>query len=285
MTLPNAITLCADDYGLAPGIGIAIRDLIGKGRLQATGCMTGGPHWPDEAARLKAHDGMAEIGLHITLTDQAPLGPMPGLAPKGRLPGLGRLLALAHARRLDTGEIAAEIGRQYDSFEAAFGRAPDFLDGHQHVHVLPGIAEAVTRLWRERMKGKGWIRNCWEPPAEILARRIAPVRALVIGSLALGFRRRLEREGVPHNRSFRGVYDFSGTVPFAILLDAFIRRPGPQTLVMCHPGLVDEALRGADPLTDQREAEYRFLAGDGLAALLARHRLALARLYPSPLSS
>ncbi|HSV29265.1 MAG TPA: ChbG/HpnK family deacetylase, partial [Candidatus Omnitrophota bacterium] len=44
----TTVTLCADDYGLAPGIGRAIRDLIAAGRLQATGCMTGSPHWPAE---------------------------------------------------------------------------------------------------------------------------------------------------------------------------------------------------------------------------------------------
>ena len=44
-----AVTLCADDYGIAPGVGAAIRDLAERGRLLATGCMVGGPHWADEA--------------------------------------------------------------------------------------------------------------------------------------------------------------------------------------------------------------------------------------------
>ncbi len=37
---------------------------------------------------------------------------------------------------------------------------------------------------------------------------------------------------------------------------------------MCHPGKVDDELRRLDPVTDQREREYAYLAGDEFAALL-----------------
>jgi predicted glycoside hydrolase/deacetylase ChbG (UPF0249 family) len=47
-------------------------------------------------------------------------------------------------------------------------------------------------------------------------------------------------------------------------------------LVMCHPGFVDELLVSLDPLTDQREREYEFLAGDGFPRLLAANNVTLA---------
>jgi len=37
------IWLCADDYGIAEGVNRAIRDLIGRGRLNATSVMVVGP--------------------------------------------------------------------------------------------------------------------------------------------------------------------------------------------------------------------------------------------------
>lgn len=275
-----AITLCADDYGLAPGVSAAILALIDSGRLQATGCMTGSPHWPAAAPLLRLLDGKADMGVHLTLTDQKPLGAMPDLAPAGQLPSLPALLKRAVTRRLDRTEIAAELGRQIDCFEAHYGRPPDFLDGHHHVHQLPVIGEVVLELWRRRLGGHGWVRSCVEPFPAILKRGIDPVRASVISALGLGFRRRLERQGVPHNTSFRGVYDFSGRVPFDQLFRRFTDAPGPRALMMVHPGFVDDALMAADSLTHQREVEYAFLSSDACALSLADRGLSLRRLFP-----
>jgi len=274
----NSLTLCADDYGLAPGVSRAIRQLIVAGRLQATGCMTGSPHWPEAARELKPLDGRADIGLHLTLTDQVPLGPMPGLAPEGRLPPVGAMVKRAVLGRLDRAEIAAELDRQLNSFEAAFGRAPDFIDGHHHVHQLPGVREAVIAAWRTRLNRRGWVRSCWEPPTAILGRGVDWTRALVISELGRGMRRMLVREGVPHNRSFRGVYDLSDRVPYGRLFTAFTDRPGAATLVMCHPGLVDAALVAADCVTHRRESEFHYLASDECGRSLAARGLQLTRL-------
>jgi len=274
----DTITLCADDYGLAPGVSQAIRELIVAGRLHATGCMTGSPHWPEAALALKPLDGRAEIGLHLTLTDQVPLGLMPDLAPAGRLPPVGALVKRALARRLDGAEIAAELNRQLDAFEAAFGRAPDFIDGHHHVHQLPGVRGAVLDAWCGRLGRRGWLRSCWEPPAAIVRRGVDAARALVISELGRRFRHQLTRAGVPHNLSFRGVYDLSDRVPYATLFAAFTDRPRPATLVMCHPGLVDAALIAADCLTNRREAEFRFLASPACGESLAKRGIKLGRL-------
>ncbi|MBC7951441.1 MAG: ChbG/HpnK family deacetylase [Rhodospirillaceae bacterium] len=275
-----AITLCADDYGFTPGVSHAIRMLIEQGRLQATGCMTGSPFWPEAARLLKPLDGKADMGIHLTLTDHVPLGAMPNLAPKGRLPPIDQLVKRAVTGRLDRAEIAAEFERQFDSFVAHFGRAPDFLDGHHHVHQLPVIGDVTLDLWRRRLGPDAWVRCCVESACAIAARRIDPVRALIISTLGRGFRRRLRAEAVPHNTSFRGVYDFSGRVPFGELFRRFTANPGPRALMMVHPGFVDDALRAADSLTDQREVEFAFLSSDACPLSLADRGLSLKRLFP-----
>ena len=40
-------------------------------------------------------------------------------------------------------------------------------------------------------------------------------------------------------------------------------------VIMCHPGFVDETLISLDPLTDQREREHAYLAGEDFPRLLA----------------
>src|SRR5262249_7833626 len=85
------IVLCADDYAVAPGVSRAICALVERGRLSATSCMTVSSHWAEHARWLRPLDGQADIGLHLTLTDHAPLGAM-RLAVGGRLPPLGTLM-------------------------------------------------------------------------------------------------------------------------------------------------------------------------------------------------
>ena len=75
---PRRIWLCADDYGISPGVNRAIRDLIGRGRLNATSAMMVGPAiGRDEVSALQevaASRSRCAIGLHATLT--APFRPL-----------------------------------------------------------------------------------------------------------------------------------------------------------------------------------------------------------------
>lgn len=268
--------LCADDYGLAPGVSQGILTLIRMGRVSATGCMVTMPHWPLQAAALAEIADRADIGLHLTLTDQPALGRVPRLAPGGRLPPLGRLMARAAARRLDPGELAAEIGAQFEAFVAATGRLPDFVDGHQHVHQLPQIRDAVLDLFRDRLPG-AWLRLCNEPAAAIWARGVDRFRAGVIAALGRELARRAAQAAIPVNDSFRGVHDFSGRQGCGALFERFLTGPGRRVLVMCHPGHPDDALRAVDRLTDWRGVEFAWLAGDGFATTLARLGMRPAR--------
>ena len=72
------IWLCADDYGLAEGVNRAIRDLISRGRLNATSVMVvGAAIGRAEVAALQdaaANSPRCAIGLHATLT--APFRPL-----------------------------------------------------------------------------------------------------------------------------------------------------------------------------------------------------------------
>lgn len=272
------IVLCADDYGIAPGVGQAIRHLLSLGRLSATSCMTVSAYWAEEAHALKPFADSADIGLHLTLTDQQALGPMRHLAPDGKLPGLVRLLLLSELRRLDLEEIKAELGRQLDRFEAELGRPPAFLDGHQHVHQLPVVRDAVLALHEERLARHGaYLRYCTEPMAAILRRGYHVGESLVISALGRRFARRARAAGIPGNRRFSGVHDFAGRTPYGRLFAAFLRGIEPGALVMAHPGLSDAALAAADRVTTRREEEYRYFLSDAFRELLQKEGVTIAR--------
>ena len=44
---------------------------------------------------------------------------------------------------------------------------------------------------------------------------------------------------------------------------------------MCHPGFVDDMLKRLDPLTDLREREHAYFAGDRFPQILAEHGITL----------
>ena len=272
-----SLVLCADDYGMSPGISEAICRLLEAGRLSAASCMAIAEGWAAQAGWLKPMAARADIGLHLTLTDHPPLGAMPATAPDGRLPPLPALMRRALARRLDRAEIAAEIGRQIDAFEAAFGAPPAFLDGHQHVHQLPVIRAAVLDALRNRLAGAAYVRVCWDSPWAILRRGVAVPKTLLIAGLGLRFRRMVAAGGLPANSRFRGVYGFGGDRPYAELFPVFLRNLVPGTLIMCHPGAPEAAPAMADPIAARRREEYAYLGSDAFLDALQRSG---ARLRP-----
>lgn len=276
MTAAVGFALLADDYGIAPGTSRGIRELLAAGRLSGTSCLVLSPHWRQAAPTLRAMAAQADVGLHLAFTDFPPLGPMPRLAPGGRLPGLGRLAPAALAGRLDAGEIGGEIDRQFDAFEAGLGRPPDYVDGHQHVHQLPLIRTQLLDRMRRRAPGAA-LRIADEPIAAIMRRRVAWPRALAISLLGRGLRRLADRAGIASNRRFAGVRGFADRRPYRVLFRRFLAGAPAGLAVMCHPGHPDDALRALDPVVATRAEELAYFAGDSFPADLAEAGMRLVR--------
>jgi predicted glycoside hydrolase/deacetylase ChbG (UPF0249 family) len=268
-TGPRHIILCADDYGISPGVNRGIRDLAEKRRINATSVMVVGPAiGRDEAAALlqSAEGTGCSIGLHVTLT--APFAPLTmHFRPVDGdmfLP-LGRLLRSAMLRQLDAEFVYAEVLAQLALFQERFERLPTHIDGHQHVQLFPQIREGFVRAVKETAP-QALIRQCGRNAT--LARRLANPKALLLDGLSAGFRKRCDREQLRYNPAFSGAYDFTRGGDFAALMRDFLGQLPNRGLAMCHPGFVDELLVSLDPLTDQRERELAFLGSDAFPELL-----------------
>ncbi|TGD92740.1 ChbG/HpnK family deacetylase [Methylobacterium nonmethylotrophicum] len=271
------VVLCADDYGLSPGVSRGILALARGRRISATGAMTNIPAFREAAAALGELRGTTGLGLHLTLTAGAPLGPLPRLAPDGRLPPLGRLLGLSLSGRLAASDVRPEIERQLDAFASAIGHLPDFVDGHQHVHVLPGVRAALLGALKAR-GWQGWLRDPGDAPGAILARPHAR-KAIVVAGLGLGFRGAARRAGFSTNRGFSGFSDFAAGDGFAEAFARSFRALGPAPVVMCHPGEIDQGLRDLDPVVESRPLELAYLGSVRFGEFLEREGL---RLVPGP---
>lgn len=270
------LVVCADDYALTPGVSGAIRELIAGGRISATSVMTVCPHWAEEGPALAGVAGNADIGLHLTLTDQTPLGAMSEFAPAGRLPPIEALVRASLLGRLPVYEIEGEIERQLDAFVAVWKRPPSHVDGHHHVHQLPGVRRALLRVLGRRSGPQPYLRSCHEPLARIMRRGVAQQKAALISTLGAGFARQVMAAGFSTNDGFSGIYEFGAASHRPdVLFARFVRDLGPRPLAMCHPGYSDTTLAGLDSMTTERDAEFAFLAGDGWLKVLAAAHVAV----------
>jgi predicted glycoside hydrolase/deacetylase ChbG (UPF0249 family) len=220
--------------------------------------MTVSPLWPEHARWLVPFTGTADIGLHLTLTALRPLSRSQHLAPDGRLPRLSHLTFRAFLGQLELQEIRTELEHQLDAFQQVWGAPPDFIDGHQHVHILPGVRDVVLQFIAARAPG-AYLRQCWDPVEWILRRKVAVDRALVIAILSRPLKRRLAERRT--NDSFRGVSNFRNHAAYRGQFRRDLLGPGKRPLIMCHPGKVDALLPGLDPVTYQRERELDYLMG------------------------
>ena len=271
------IWLCADDYGISPGVNRAIRDLIENGRLNATSVMVVGPAiGRDDVSALKAAaqaNPRSAIGLHATLT--APFRPLTmHFRPieGGLFLPHTRLLRRGLMGRLDVELIHTELTVQLAAFVDLFGRPPDFVDGHQHVQLFPAVRDAFLAAVKEAAPN-AWIRQCGRDRPWM--QRLDSPKALVLDILSAQFRRRATRAELNFNPAFAGAYDFSKEPEFGALMRQFLRGMPEAGVVMCHPGIVDDVLISLDPLTTQREREYEFFRGEHFLPLLAASEVTL----------
>jgi len=274
---PRRFWLCADDYGIAPGVNVAIRDLVARRRLNAASVMVVVPSFSraeaNALAALNAAGPRVAIGLHLTLT--APFKPLTAdyvpLVDGAFLP-LATTLRLAMQQRLDVAALTREFRAQFEAFTNAFGRPPDFVDGHQHVQLFPQVRQAAleTTSW---IAPAAWARQCGGTLP--LHRRLTDPKGLLIDWLSREFRARAANLGVATNPAFAGTYTYRANVDFAAIFPGFLEGLPEGGLVMCHPGHVDPELERLDPLTILREKEYAYFCGDEFAAALEKRGLTL----------
>lgn len=260
--MTRSIRLIADDYGLAPGVSGAILELIERGRLTGTGCMTGFPEWAEAAARIRPFRGRAAIGLHLTLTDQLAVTGPSSLAPDGRLPRLASLALPMRRERIDERDVHAELDAQYDRLVEALAGAPDYIDGHQHVHFLP-----MVRSWLLARFG-GSARKPALRGAPGFPGLDAAAKTAAVAALAAGFNRSMQRAGFSVMTPLSGIYDWRRPEKFASTLRGAIDTLPERGVFMCHPGHVDDILRARDPMQAVREAEYGVLSSRDFGDIL-----------------
>ncbi|MEO6410616.1 MAG: ChbG/HpnK family deacetylase [Burkholderiaceae bacterium] len=253
----RTLMVCADDFGLSAGIDRVVLGLAARGRLSAISCLVNFDRWPVASLALRDLPDGVEVGLHLDLTEGRPCSATLAQAWP-TLPALPRLILRAHLRRLPLAALRDEIHAQLAAFVAGVGRGPDFIDGHQHVHHLPGIREQVLEAAaaitpRPPLRATGRVRG----PG------FAVKRMLIEATGGWSLVRAMRSRAWPHNAALLGVYDFAA-IDYGALMRRWLASVPPQgALLFCHPG--DPADPG-DPIAAARRREAAYLGSDMFAS-------------------
>jgi predicted glycoside hydrolase/deacetylase ChbG (UPF0249 family) len=231
----------ADDLGLHAdidrGIEAAHRDgIVTSASIAAVGASF------DQAVELCRRCPDLDVGVHLTLvgerplTDPSTLGAL--VTEDGRFPAAHpTLVARALTLRLDRGAVLRELEAQVEKVKRA-GIRPSHVDGHQHVHLLPGIWPVVVDLARRH--GIRWVRV---PSFRPFATNAGPLQlSLRIGLNVLQKGRRAQL-GTLRGTDVTPALAESGHLTVERIARALDRVPaGAVAELVAHPGVTTPAL-------------------------------------------
>lgn len=234
--LPRPQAITADDWGLSPAVNRGIVGLAREGVVRRVSMLAGSEHLREHLDELQRVDGV-QLGLHFNLTHQS-MAPSPSAF-------LNRwILARGEEKQKLIAEVRRQLLVQLAALRAA-GVTPQYLDGHHHIHLTPGLLAAVADVLREQ--GIDEVRIPYDPA-------LWTSRKAAINVLALLARGAASRAGLRYRRClYPSMADF---LDHGKLRAKIARRPEAEIIV--HPATEDDFERYgvADSYAAGRATEY-----------------------------
>jgi predicted glycoside hydrolase/deacetylase ChbG (UPF0249 family) len=277
----------ADDLGWTDGVNRGIVEAFRNGIVTSTSLLANGVAFASGVAAAKSALGLG-VGVHLNLSDGSPVADRETvtslLNEEGLFAGGPENLLLRRARRgLPLNEVEAEWDAQIQKVRDA-GIALTHVDGHKHVHMLPGLFEIALRLAKRHDIGA--IRVSLEASslrAALSAGNMQRagtvlkqgVQARGLKLLARDAREQAERAGIATADYFCGIAQ-TGELTLAGVTQFLRTLPEGTTELMCHPGYADAALqKTATRLQDSRQTELAIFTNTEIRNLVASQGIRL----------
>jgi chitin disaccharide deacetylase len=277
----------ADDLGWAAGVNRGIGEAHRNGIVTSTSLLANGSAFADGVALSHATPSL-RVGVHLNLSDGAPVAPAGSvkslLNEAAEFQGGPENLLLRVARKnLVLEEVETEWDTQIAKIRSA-GIAPTHLDGHKHVHMLPGLFEIALRLAKRH--GIGAVRVSHEASnlrvalstgagqrGSVVLKQGVQARGLKL--IARDAREMAERAGIATADYFCGIAQ-TGELTRDGVEQLLKNLPEGTTELMCHPGFMDDSLRNSRTrLQESRESEISILTDPGIRSLITSQGIRL----------
>jgi hopanoid biosynthesis associated protein HpnK len=277
----------ADDLGWTEGVNAGIAEAHRNGIVTSASLLANGAAFGAAVELARSTAGLG-VGVHLNLSDGAPAAPrelVPSLTnDAGEFAGGPENLLLRMAKRgLTLREVEQEWDAQIGKVRDA-GIEPTHLDGHKHVHMLPGLFEIALRLAKRH--GIGAVRVAHEASnlraalsagdelhAGVVLKQGVQARGLKL--LARDAREQAQRAGISTADYFCGIAQ-TGELTKEGLARLLRNLPEGTTELMCHPGYSDNELqKTATRLQASRQMELEILTDAGIRNLVASQGIRL----------
>jgi chitin disaccharide deacetylase len=277
----------ADDLGWTEGVNRGIVEAHRKGLVTSTSLLANGRAFAAAQGISRSNPELG-IGVHLNLSDGPPSAPaneVKGLLGKsGELEDAADSLLLKIAgRSLRVEEVEREWDAQVQKVRDA-GIQPSHLDGHKHVHMLPGLFEVALRVAKkhkirairvanEESTLRAALASGGDQQKGTVLKQGVQARGLKL--LARDARKMAERAGISTADYFCGIAQ-TGVLTRDGLQELLEILPEGTTELMCHPGYADEELRKTRTrLQESRVAELRILTDEGIRKVVATRGIRL----------
>ena len=277
----------ADDFGWTEGVNRGIVETFRNGIVTSTSLLANGAAFADALEKASSAPGLG-VGVHLNLSDGAPVADRESvtslLNDEGEFAGGPESLLLRRARRgLLMGEVEREWEAQIEKVRDA-GIEPTHLDGHKHVHMLPGLFEIALKLAKRHEIGairiaheasslRAALSSGEKQRGAVVLKQGVQARGLKL--LARDAREQAERAGIGAADYFCGIAQ-TGELTKEGVARLLKNLPDGTTELMCHPGYVDAALlKTATRLQDSRRTELEILTDTAIRNLVASQGIRL----------
>ena len=277
----------ADDLGWSEGVNRGILEAHRHGIVTSASLLANGAAFASAVELVRPAPGLG-VGVHLNLSNGAPIAgteAVPSLVnARGEFEdGPEGLLLKMATRGLTQDDVEREWDAQIRLVRTA-GISPTHLDGHKHVHMLPGLFEIALRLAKRH--GIGAIRVSHETSklraalsggnqvrAGVVLKQGVQARGLKL--LARDARARAERAGISSADYLCGIAQ-TGELSKEGVLRLLENLPEGTTELLCHPGYVDAELRtSATRLQASREKEVAIFTDADVRNLVASQGIRL----------
>lgn len=257
----RSIILCADDFGQTMNISKAIIQLCQQGRINAVSCMVNGEAFISHILDLKATGVL--LGLHLNLTHGKAL-----VSGEAHLSLSALLQAVYLSKCLKPADLYGEINAQIKAFKQVTGQYPQFIDGHQHVHQLPVIREALLQAI-DTCGFKPWFRTTYTQLKQL--RSLKGLALYLLGGKA--FAKKIKQANFETCSGFAGAYPLNRSGKYPARFRSFLKQIPDGGLIMCHPGF--DGQDAQDPIANIRVEEYQYLSSPAFLVDLVRENINL----------